>query len=74
MAKRLPLTNKAGEVRELTADDFKHALSFGDLPKNMQDTLRAVGKRGPQRGPTKELITIRLSRDVVSHFRETGIA
>jgi uncharacterized protein (DUF4415 family) len=28
--------------------------------------------RGPQRTPTKERITIRLSRDVVEQFRATG--
>jgi uncharacterized protein (DUF4415 family) len=28
--------------------------------------------RGPQKAPTKERITIRLSRDVVESFRATG--
>ncbi|TAL75487.1 MAG: hypothetical protein EPN76_14925 [Burkholderiaceae bacterium] len=72
MAKPLPFTNKEGEVRELKAGDFKRAESFGDLPKDLQDTLRTIGKRGPQRAPTKELITIRLSKDVVERFRATG--
>jgi uncharacterized protein (DUF4415 family) len=31
-----------------------------------------LGCRGPQKAPTKERITIRLSRDVVERFRATG--
>jgi uncharacterized protein (DUF4415 family) len=33
---------------------------------------RKVGQRGEQKAPTKERITIRLSRDVVETFRATG--
>jgi uncharacterized protein (DUF4415 family) len=33
---------------------------------------RRPGQRGPQKAPTKERITIRLSRDVTEHFRATG--
>jgi len=31
-----------------------------------------VGVRGPQKAPTKERITIRLSPEVVARFRATG--
>jgi uncharacterized DUF497 family protein len=31
-----------------------------------------LGVRGPQKAPTKERITIRLSREVVERFRESG--
>ena len=34
--------------------------------------LRKLGVRGPQKAPTKELISIRLTRDVVESFRATG--
>lgn len=30
------------------------------------------GMRGPQRTPTKKLISLRLSREVVDHFKSTG--
>lgn len=30
------------------------------------------GKRGPQKAPTKKLISLRLSPDVIDHFRSTG--
>jgi hypothetical protein len=33
---------------------------------------RAPGKRGPQKAPTKQLVSIRLSKDVLDHFRSTG--
>jgi uncharacterized protein (DUF4415 family) len=29
-------------------------------------------RRGPQKAPTKEKITIRLDPDVIEHFRDTG--
>lgn len=30
------------------------------------------GKRGPQKAPTKKLVSLRLSSEVVDHFRSTG--
>jgi uncharacterized protein (DUF4415 family) len=30
------------------------------------------GKRGPQKAPTKKLVSLRLSLEVVDHFRSTG--
>jgi uncharacterized protein (DUF4415 family) len=42
---------------------------FEALPDSLRSKLRG---RGPQKAPTKERITIRLSRDVVERFRATG--
>lgn len=70
MARRKPLTDANGEVRELTAEDmakFKPAAEI--LPPSLRKKL---GVRGPQKTPTKERITIRLSREVVAQFRESG--
>ena len=70
MAKRKPLIDSDGEVRELTAKDmarFKPAAEV--LPLALRKKL---GVRGPQKAPTKERITIRLSREVVERFRESG--
>ena len=73
MANRRPLTDDEGEVRELTADDFQRAVPFSALPKDEQAKLLSLKKhRGPQKAPTKELISIRLSRDVVSKLRASG--
>ena len=71
MANRKPMTNDEGEVRELTAEDFAQAVPFTQLPESLRSTL-AKRTRGPQKAPKKELISIRLSRDVVSGFRATG--
>lgn len=70
MASRKPLIDADGEVRELTAEDmakFKPAAEA--LPASFRKKL---GVRGPQKTPTKERITIRLSREVVEQFRASG--
>ena len=70
MANRKPLIDTDGEVRELTAEDiakFKPAAEV--LPSSLK---KKPGVRGPQKTPTKERITIRLSREVVEQFRDSG--
>jgi len=53
---------------ECSARDFARARPAAEvLPTAL---IRKV--RGAQKTPTKERITIRLSRDVVSRFRESG--
>lgn len=65
-----PLTDAEGEVRELQDEDFARMKRFDELPKEMQAKLRRV--RGKQKAPTKELISLRVSRDVLGRFRATG--
>jgi uncharacterized protein (DUF4415 family) len=73
MTNRKPLTDDEGEVRELTEEDFAHAVPFSQLPKSLQSKLRSLKKlRGRQKSPTKQRISIRLSPEVVSKFRATG--
>ena len=70
MASRKPLIDADGEVRELTAEDMAIFKPAGEvLPSSLRKKL---GVRGPQKSPTKERITIRLSREVVEQFRESG--
>lgn len=65
-----PLTDASGEVRELTAADLAHFRPTAQtLPAGLLAKLKL---RGPQKAPTKERITIRLSPEVVQRFRETG--
>jgi uncharacterized protein (DUF4415 family) len=73
--KKKPLTDKDGEVRELTAEDMKLFRPAAEvLPPELLAVLpkRKPGQRGPQRTPTKEQITLRLDRDVVAHFKAGG--
>jgi uncharacterized protein (DUF4415 family) len=70
MANRLPKIDDAGEVQDLSkveAGQFKPAHEV--LPESLK---RKLGVRGPQKAPTKERITIRLSPDVLEAFRATG--
>ena len=70
MARRKPLIDADGEVRErITKDMAKFRPAAEVLPPSLKKKL---GVRGPQKAPTKERITIRLSREVVERFRESG--
>ena len=68
---RKPLTGKNGEVRELTNDDFARAVPFTKLPTSLQETLSSR-RRGPQMTPTKLRVTLRLSPQVVQHYKASG--
>jgi uncharacterized protein (DUF4415 family) len=72
MAKRKPLTDAKGEVRELTAEDAARAVPFSALPKAERKMLLSLRKRGPQKAPRKVPISIRLSPDVAAGLRATG--
>ena len=70
MAKRKPLIDAVGEVRELSRADmarFKPARKA--LPA---DLLQKLGVRGPQKIPTKKLVSLRLSPEVLQHYKATG--
>ncbi|MGD0799583.1 MAG: BrnA antitoxin family protein [Acidobacteriaceae bacterium] len=56
---------------EWTKETFARAIPFIDLPESLQRTL-SKPKRGPQKAPTKVLVSMRLSRDVVEGLRATG--
>lgn len=75
MKKQKPLTNKKGEVRELTKADFAAMRSMEkvlspDLVKIIKQRKR--GERGPQKNPTKVPVTIRVNREVVKYFQSEG--
>ncbi|SER97786.1 Uncharacterized conserved protein, DUF4415 family [Vreelandella subterranea] len=64
------LTNKDGEVRELTDRDVKQMRPMSEvLPTNLQ---RTIGQRGRQQAPTKVKTSIRLSPEVIEHFKAQG--
>lgn len=55
---------------ELTGDDFARMKPASELTPHIVE--RAARRRGPQKAPTKERITIRLDADIAAHFRATG--
>ena len=71
MKKRKPLTDADGEVRELTAEDYRRMRPLSDFP-DLEALVRGRGERGPQKAPTKQQVTLRLDRDVLERFRSTG--
>ena len=72
MSKPTPLTNEDGEVRELSAADLRRFKPAHEvLPASLQKTL-GMKQRGPQKTPTKQMTTIRLSPEVMSAFKATG--
>lgn len=69
------LTNKEGEVRELTTEDFKTMRPMHDvLPSELVATInkRQRGQRGKQKTPLKIAVTARYSKEVVDYFKATG--
>ena len=60
---------------EWTEQDFAKATRF-DPPIKATDLtpeiLATIARRGPQKAPTKVAVSIRLSPDVVAHFKAKG--
>jgi uncharacterized protein (DUF4415 family) len=57
------------ESPELTLKDMARLQPLSDVPDVAR---RWPGRRGPQKTPTKEQVTLRLDRDVVAYFRAKG--
>jgi uncharacterized protein (DUF4415 family) len=55
---------------ELTEKDFARAKPFVEALPELAKSIRKG--RGPNRAPTKKLVSLRLSRDVIDHFRSQG--
>jgi uncharacterized protein (DUF4415 family) len=76
MSKRKPLTNEEGEVRTLTAADFRRMRPAREaLPKMIgakaaAELLRPRG-RPPKENP-KAQVTLRLDTEVLEHFKAGG--
>lgn len=76
MAKPLPLTDKEGEVRELTEEDFARARPASEVlpeilgPEAAAELLRSCGR--PKSSEKKVPVSIRLDADIVETFRSMG--
>jgi uncharacterized protein (DUF4415 family) len=60
------------ENPEWTEEDFRRARPISEFPELVEAMLRYRGQRGKQKAPTKELISLRVDRDVVEAYRATG--
>ena len=62
------------ENPEWSSEDVREARPLMEALSS--DTAEAIrryrGQRGPQKRPTKELISLRVDRDVVAAYRSTG--
>jgi len=55
---------------ELSEEDFKAARPFAEIFPELADKLRK--SRGAQKAPTKQLVSLRLERDVPERFKASG--
>ncbi len=62
------------ENPEWTVSEIRRARALMDaLPRQTAAAIRRYrGHRGPQKKPTKELISVRVDRDVVAAYRANG--
>jgi len=55
---------------EWTAEDFKEARPFKEVFPELYESWKRT--RGPQKTPTKQLVSLRLDPDVIAHFKAQG--
>lgn len=54
---------------EWTKEDFAKAKPFAEVFPELAASIR---RRGPQKAPTKTLVSLRLDADVVASYRKSG--
>ena len=67
---RVPYEPEDGPYAPNDAEAARAWLAQADLIRKGRLVLR--GKRGPQKSPTKKLVSLRLSPEVIDHFKSTG--
>ncbi len=72
-----PLTNKAGDIRTLTASDIALFRPAREVDPTLvaaykAGTLRYRGQRGKQKTPTKAQVTLRLDPETLAFFKAKG--
>jgi uncharacterized protein (DUF4415 family) len=55
---------------EWTAEDFRNARPFKEVFPDLYESWKR--SRGPQKAATKQLVSLRLDRDVIEHFKAQG--
>ena len=66
----IPYEPEDGPYDPNDAEAARAWLAQADLIRGGKVVRR--GKRGPQKAPTKTLVSLRLSPDVINHFKATG--
>jgi uncharacterized protein (DUF4415 family) len=66
----IPYETGDGPYDPNDADAARAWLTQADLIRRGKLVRR--GKRGPQKAPTKKLVSLRLSPEVIDHFKSTG--
>jgi len=66
------MSGEHDENPEWTEDDFARAQPASELPPEVLAAFPRTRARGPQRAPTKRAVSLRLSREVVDHFKAAG--
>jgi uncharacterized protein (DUF4415 family) len=67
-----PLTDKGGEVRELTAEDFRTARPLRDEFPDLAEYARKRKAGRPKSVAPKRLQSFKLSPDVIEGIRNSG--
>jgi uncharacterized protein (DUF4415 family) len=67
---RLPYEPGDGPYDPNDAEAARAGLAQADLIRHGKVVRR--GKRGPQKAPTKKLVSLRLSPEVIDHFKSSG--
>ncbi|HVC47436.1 MAG TPA: BrnA antitoxin family protein [Terracidiphilus sp.] len=67
---RIPYTPEDGPYDPNDAEAARAWLRKADVTRKGKVVRR--GQRGPQKAPTKKLVSLRLSPEVVDHFKATG--
>jgi uncharacterized protein (DUF4415 family) len=60
------------ESPELTDKELAEMRPAAEVVPHIVARARKRGERGPQKAPTKQVVTIRLDREVLGHFRSSG--
>jgi uncharacterized protein (DUF4415 family) len=68
--KAKPIGTADDENPEWTEEDFARARPASEVVPEVVAAYRR--HRGPQKSPTKQLISLRLDPDVIEHFRARG--
>ncbi|MDH4172242.1 MAG: BrnA antitoxin family protein [Betaproteobacteria bacterium] len=76
MSKRKPLTDREGEIRELTAEDFRRMRPAREVLPKLIGARAAAELLRPRGRPRKEIpkaqVTLRLDAEVIEHFKAGG--